>query len=235
MDAKVVEYPQRPSRNPKKQIGDVLEFVEFTNLFRSDLRTIFYRGYDKKGNPVRIQERTGEHVAQLLQVAWFVIDYFHLSLDFGIVAKKILVHDLPEAKAKGRDTPAFPNPHDPTSASRADKEDRERKARREIAKEWGYRAPNIVAEMEKYVLQHDEEDLFVCALDKFVSDMNIYLDDGYTNHYLGVTPEQKWAYKSKRIAVHPQVMQWYKQFWDLFYMNRPECFPKPEQAVVPAE
>ena len=236
MDGNQGHYPQRPSRDPKKQIGDVLQFVEFSNLARSDLRDIFYKGYDKDGKAVRIQERTGDHVSQLLLVAWFLIDYFHLSLDFGVVAKKIIVHDLPEAKAEGRDTPAFPNPHNPKAASRVDKEERERKARREIAREWGFRAPGIVAEMERYALQDDEEDLFVCALDKFLADMNIFLDEGYTNRYLEVTAEKKWAYKSRRVAVHKDVAKWYKSFWDIFYMAHPEYFHQPVKLrLVPAE
>ncbi len=236
MDGNQGQYPQRPSRDPKHQTGDVLQFVEFSNLARSDLRTIFYRGYDKSGNAVRIQERTGDHVSQLLLVAWFVIDYFHLPLDFGVVAKRIIVHDLPEAKAEGRDTPAFPDPHDPNAPTRADKDARERKSRREIAREWGHRAPGIIAEMEKYVLQHDEEDLFVCALDKFLADMNIFLDEGYTNHHLRVTAEMKWEYKSKRVAVHKDVAKWYKWFWDAFYMAHPEYFYQGAKLkLVPAE
>jgi hypothetical protein len=236
MDARETRYPQRPSRDPKKQIGDVVEFVEFSNLHRSDLRLIFYRGYDKKGEPLRIQERTGEHVGQLLLVAMFVIDYFHLSLDFGKVAAYITVHDLPETYAEGRDTPAFANPHDPSLPARADKERRERESQRKIAKQWGHRAPTVVGMMARYELQSDEESCFVCALDKFVSEVNIFLDEGYTNHFLEVTPEEVHTYKSKRVAVHEDVARWYRWFWEHFYTAHPEYFYKPARpALVPAE
>lgn len=190
-----------------KELVDIIEFVEFTNLFRRIERTIWYKGVDGP-------ERNGEHVFQLALVAWFVVTRCKLSLQMELVIEYVLVHDLVETYAQ--DTPAFPHPERCGQRTHADKEERERTARRRIAREWGTRFPGLVQRMARYNLQPDEESRFVYALDKLVSQLNVYTDGGRTNHILQVTRPQLEAYKLPRVAKHGAVAELFAELLRLY-------------------
>jgi hypothetical protein len=108
------------------------------------------------------------------------------------------------------------------------KEKRERDARKRIGREWGRRFPELVSAMETYHLQNDEESRFVYALDKIVSDFNIFCDGGRTNHKVGVTRAMRDAYKGPKCAKHPKIAEIFKTMSELFDRN-PHYFQQTEK------
>lgn len=198
----------------EKELADIVEFVKFTNLFRKIERTIWFKG-------VEGPERNGEHVFQLALVAWFVITRLKLPLQLALVIEYVIVHDLEETYAK--DTPAHPHPDREEQPEHADKEERERSARKRIAEEWGSRFPELVQRMHRYALQSDEESRFVYALDKLLAQLNIYEDNGRTHRFLRVTRRESELYKRPRVSKHPAVAELYVELLRL-YDSRPHMF-----------
>lgn len=198
-----------------RNIARLVGFVRFTNEFRRVRRLIWFREM-KLEDP----ERNGEHSYQLALVAWYIRENYAPHLDLQKVLLYCLVHDLPETYAG--DTPAFPDTSGRfKSVSRATKRRREQKALERIKREWGSDFPEMVAHLERYETLEDEESRFVYALDKFLSDLNIFEDDGRTNLELGITFEATIAYKRPRIAKHPIVHEMYEKFI-AFCAQRPE-------------
>jgi hypothetical protein len=72
---------------------------------------------------------------------------------------------------------------------------------------------------------------FVYALDKFVAELNIFEDNGRTNKTLGLTLEEKIAYKRPRIAKDPLLLKYYDEFCE-FLAYRPDLYYRPKQRTV---
>lgn len=213
------------SEKRKTEMSDILEFLEFTNQFRSIRRTIWYKGVDD-------QERNGEHAFQLALVAWFVAVRCELALQLPLVIEYALVHDLVETYAG--DTPAFRHPGQTAQPTHADKEQREREAFRRIARKWGPLFPSLVHRIARYRLQNDEESRFIYALDKLLAQLNIYADGGRTSQILQTTRDDIIAYKRPRVAKHPVVADLFEELLQL-YARQPELFYHGAKAVQVAE
>lgn len=196
------------------ELADLIAFVEFINQFRRVERLIWYKGQERR-------EQDGEHCFQLAIVAWFVRDRCNLQrLDLERILTYALVHDLPETYEG--DSCWFAHPDYP-QPSFANKEAREKVAKERIEKEWGVTFPSMVEALQRYCLQEDEESRFVYALDKLVSDLNVYEDEGRTNVRLGVTRAEQQAYKVPRIARHKHIAELYEELLLLFDQH-PEYF-----------
>ena len=204
-----------------RELMDILEFVKFTNLFRSVERVLWFSGVEGR-------ERDGEHAFQLALVGWFINERCKLRLRVELIIKYALVHDLPEAHA-GDACWSPTNGH--SSQPMEGKEKRERDARKQIAREWGRRFPEMVGVMEAYYLQHDEESLFVYALDKLISDFNIFDDNGRTNHEVGVTRAMRDEYKGPRCLKHAKIAELYTAMSELFDKH-PHFFHQVTEAVA---
>jgi len=197
----------------RQELADLLEFVSFTNTFRRVERLIWYKGLDRR-------EQDGEHSFQLAIVGWFVNERCKLRLDTTKIIKYALVHDLPETYEG--DSCWFEHPDYPQPAY-VEKAAREKKARERISKDWGRRFPELVQALAAYTLQNDEESRFVYALDKLVSDLNVYEDEGRTNVQLGVTREEQHTYKAPRVAKHKHIAALYEELL-LLFDRHPEYF-----------
>lgn len=205
-----------------KQVAEVVRFVRHTNQFGSVLRTIW-----RPGSPdgPEGRERNDSHVCQLMDVAWFVQHRFLPHLDLLLVWKYCMVHDKPEVYAG--DTPAFPDKNGVHNGpTRDSKKERERLAVMRLEKEWRRSFPDFLDILHAYERLEDEESRFVYALDKFLSDLNIYEDQGRTNHKLGITQEEHIGYKRPRIAEHPFVLKVYDQ-WLQHITAEPDLFWAP--------
>lgn len=117
-----------------KELSDLIEFVEFTNLFRKVERLIWFKGVEGR-------ERVGEHSFQLALVCWFVNERCELGLNTGLMIEYPIVHDIFETYAE--DTPAFGTHYENGEPipQRSDKAAREKAAERRIIREWGEKFP----------------------------------------------------------------------------------------------
>ncbi len=204
-----------------QQLADLMQFTEFINLFKSVERLIWFKGVDGR-------ERDGEHVFQVAITCWFAIERFGLGLDPFKTMVYALVHDLVEAYAD--DTPAFRKNGDGCAETpcRIEKQARERASMERIRREWGEKFPSLVAHLDAYEAQADEESRFVYAMDKFVAEMNVVQDGGRANKLLGVDIETLDLYKRPRIARHPFVLALYEEHFKILLANRDTLFAKTE-------
>ena len=68
----------------------------------------------------------------------------------------------------------------------------------------------MIRYLHNYEAQADEESRLIYALDKFLAELNIHADNGYTDKMLKVTRETKEAYKRPKIAAHPLIADFYE-------------------------
>ncbi len=202
----------------QENLSVLIKFVEFTNTFRAIERCIWFRNISGK-------ERNGEHTFQIALVAWFINDYLKLNLDTALVIQYAIVHDLVETYAD--DTSAF---HDP-SMSKEDwlhqkktKKGREKTALRQIEREWKESFPEMAKTIRSYERQKDEEGRFVYAIDKLVSTINVFLDEGRTWKELGTTLQEMDAYKGPRAHKHADIGKLYDALFSLLEQNK-RLFP----------
>lgn len=208
-----------------KRTARILAFIRFINMFRRTKRTIKYKGNDQL-------ELNGDHSYQLAMVAWFIRDRHLIHLDALKIQNYCLVHDIPEIYAG--DTPAFPDKNGEYSGntlSHASKKRREKKAVERIKREWTKHFPAMIEFILDYENQADEESRFVYALDKFLSDLNIYEDGGRTNIDLEITLKKQSAYKRPRIRKHPFLLELYDDFV-AFCEYRPDVNFQPKQEAA---
>ncbi|HUD02569.1 MAG TPA: HD domain-containing protein [Candidatus Paceibacterota bacterium] len=184
-------------------LQDLLEFIKFLNIFRSIERVIWFKG-------VKGRERDGEHCFQLALVAWFLNERMKLGMDLLRLISIALVHDLVETYAG--DTSCLPDLSGRiTTGSRATKQEREEAALRRIEREWGSKIPSILEAIHEYEEQKTEVSCFLKALDKFVSVVNIYQDNGRTLKKLR-TKFKAWdAYKRPNMGRHPVIKDLYEE------------------------
>ncbi len=207
---------KRPAKR-KKELLDLMKFVKFTNLFKSVERLIWFKGVDRR-------ECDGEHTFQLAIVCWFVNERCKLGLDLQTIIEYALVHDLLETYAG--DTPAFVDKGNGTETPcREDKLLREALAMKRITQEWGKLFPTLIKRLESYEAQKDAESNFVYAMDKLLATLNIALDEGRTNHRLGLSLETVDLYKRPRIARHQLVLELYEEHFKMLLANRDTLFP----------
>ncbi len=208
------------------QVAEIVKYVRHTNEFGSVMRTIWRAG-SPDGKDGR--ERNDSHVCQLMDVAWFIQQRHLPHLDMLKVWKYCMVHDKPEVYAG--DTPAFADKHGVHNGpDRASKKERERIATMRLKKEWEATFPDFLNYLHAYEALEDEESQFVYALDKFLSDLNIWEDNGRTNRVLGVTFEAAVEYKRPRIASHQFILELYDMYIntcceepDLFFTEIPKA------------
>ena len=167
-------------------LANLIKFTEFTHQFQQIRRKVLVNHEDR-------WENDSEHSFQTAMVAWYIIDYYKLSLDLNKVIQYALVHDLVETYAG--DSPLFNAPE-----LRANKADREQKALTRIGAEFGTIAPSIVKSIQDYESKIDPESVFVYKVDKLVAPLNIYLDSGRSWKEQGVDFAQMVATKDNKFS-----------------------------------
>jgi putative hydrolase of HD superfamily len=181
------------------ELTDFLKFNEFLNKFRRIRRLLWY-----KGNASR--ERNGDHCFHVAMMAWFANERLGLKLDLSKLITYALVHDLPEVYAK--DTPNVPaHLEGKYGPGRGDKKEREAKAIKRIEKEWGKKFPALLKWIHAYESHSDKESRFIVALDKLLSQMNIYQDHGRSDKKVGVPLEFSRNYKRGRVLHEPTILR----------------------------
>ena len=89
----------------------------------------------------------------------------------------------------------------------ADKKQRESIAIKQLENQFNTVFPDMIEALYAYEAQEDEESKFVYALDKLISEINIYQDAGRTDKTLRVTLEEKSLYKREKVARHVKILE----------------------------
>jgi 5'-deoxynucleotidase YfbR-like HD superfamily hydrolase len=213
-----------------RHVAEMLKIVRKINIFRTRKRLIWYKG-PASGSLEDDRELVGEHSEQLAMFAWYVQQRHLPHLDLLKVLQYAHVHDWPEIYAE--DTPAFPDKSGAFDAKYdpGTKKEREQKAVERLKREIGGTFWPMFECLEAYESQQDEESRFVYALDKFLSDLNIYEDGGRTNMMLRVTLEEQMAYKRPRVAAHPKILEFYDEFCRFCAAYRHDVHFEPKETA----
>ncbi len=163
------------------------------------------------------RENDTEHSYNLAMTAWFLASHFP-KLDRDLLIRYALVHDLVEIHAG--DTYAFAS-----SDELATKHEREKVAAQKLQADWED-FPEIHSLISSYEDRSTPESCFVYALDKIMPIMLIYIHEGYTWQKEGITSAQLHAAKASKIALSPEVNEYYQELYTLLlksphYFNRP--------------
>jgi putative hydrolases of HD superfamily len=149
---------------PNLQITNLMNFIEFTNLFATIKRDIYKNQTDKQEN-----ENDAEHTFQLAMVSWYVVDTYNINCDKNLLIKFALVHDLVEAYAG--DISAW------DIEGRKNKQEQEEIAFHKVKDKFSH-FPEMIELISKYEDQNDKEAVLVNAIDKLLPCLNIIIENG---------------------------------------------------------
>jgi putative hydrolases of HD superfamily len=149
-----------------KQLSQSIDFLELIYRLQRITRRNYANGEDRRENDV-------EHSYQLAMCAWYLNDRYELGLDNNLLIKYSLVHDLPEAYAG--DTPSYDAPE-----LLATKKEREVQAIKQLTSEYSDSFPSLISTLEEYEYGVTNESKFVYELDKLISVIGVYLENGKT-------------------------------------------------------
>ena len=194
------------------ELDQLLSFIKFTHAFQQVKRSIYATGEDRL-------ENDAEHSFQLALVAWYLISSKKIDLDINLVIKYTIAHDLVEAYAG--DTPNF----GAGVEMKKDKVIREEQALERLQSEFP-ECKEIFDLIEHYEERKDNESKFVYALDKLISPLNIYLDQGASWFKNNVTIEEMIDNKRVRISEDEQILNLFDQLVNRLRKEEDKLFPK---------
>lgn len=187
---------------------DLLKIVSFSHKLQQVKRRLFVNGENRNENDT-------EHSFQLALLAWYIVSSKALDYNIDLVIKYSLVHDLVEIYAGDTYFEADKSIQDT-------KQEREQKAIKQIEMEFP-EFPELVSLIINYEEQNDKETKFVCALDKVVPVLNIYLDKGRSWKRDKVTLEMI-QNKDEKIRVNADVMNLWQEFMKLVESEKDQLF-----------
>jgi len=179
---------------PTKDLGALLEFVNFTHEIRKIKRAMWVKDDEQF-------ENDSEHGYQLALVALYIIEERQLSLDAFKCMGIALVHDILEVHSG--DTPIFGD-----KDTRASQAERERQAVLSLKAQWP-QMKIMLSLIDEYEARVSNESKFIYALDKLVPILNNYLDNGRNWHKNSVTLDDIQAAKQSKVSVDPIVASYY--------------------------
>ena len=193
-----------------KKLSQLIDFINFTHKFREVVRVA------RSPNGKKFENDT-EHSYQLAMVAWFLIEQDKLKLNKELCLMYALAHDLVEVYAG--DTLFF----DTTSISTKHK--REKDALHKIKKRFP-NFNNLAIIIEKYESKKDKESKFIYALDKVLTPLQIYLENGKLWKEVGVSFETLVNFKSGKIAVSTDVDKYWQELLKELTINKKKLFSR---------
>ncbi|MFZ3031981.1 MAG: HD domain-containing protein [Candidatus Moraniibacteriota bacterium] len=189
-------------------------FAKILNELQKVERVIRVPGSERWENDV-------EHSYSLAMLAWYIVDSQKLSLDRDKVFCYALAHDLVEVYAG--DTYLWSK----DQALLDSKLERERMAAERLLAEFP-EVPEIHAAIVGYVEKNDPESRFVYALDKIEPLVKLYLDGGRTWREKEVTLEMVYENKKNKVALSPEIKNYFDEFMVLLRKEEASLFPKKE-------
>lgn len=168
--------------------------------------------------PTFRNENDVEHSYHLAMMGWFLSSYFP-ELNTDKVIRHALVHDLVEVHAG--DTYVFAD-----KSLLASKQEREAAALQQLEQEWSDFG-DLTATIHEYEHRQLPEANFVYALDKIMPMLVNVLTKGYGWHRNKMKLDQLHAVKVDKVALSPEVNEYYQQLYELLLAN-PQWFPDDE-------
>ena len=162
-------------------------------------------------------ENDTEHSYQLAMVAWFLIDQDKLKLNKELCFMYALSHDLVEIYAG--DTFAFDKAHG------LSKHTRENDALMKITNRFK-NFKSLTKIIESYEKRKDRESKFIYALDKLVTPIQVYLENGKLWKEHKVTFKTLMENKNPKIAISKHVEMYWHELADELSKNRTRLFPR---------
>jgi putative hydrolase of HD superfamily len=188
----------------------ILEFLKFSNQFRTTYRAIYAVGEDRNENDV-------EHSFQLAIFAWYLIDTLKIKLDSNLAIKYALIHDLDETFDGDK--------HIFDIVGRVEKEKNARQARKRIMSMFpGWSGYTSLAENYKNLV--DTEARFVYCLDKILPVLNIVLDQGRSWHREDTTLAMLVANKREKVSAHPVTQKLWNELEKYLHNHEMKLFGK---------
>lgn len=192
------------------ELDSLLKFISFTNDFQRVYRHVLVKDESR-------QESDMEHSYQLAMAAWYIVSSRKLRLSLDTLLRYALVHDLVEVHAG--DTYIY----DPDQEVLNSKAAREAEALEKIKNDFP-EFPELYEWIHAYEQKGDAESQFVYALDKILPMINIYLDGGRTWREEHVTLQMLIDHKTPRVAVSPEVVEYFNAFINLLHAKEAELF-----------
>ena len=193
-----------------KKLEQLIDFINFTHEFREVVRIA------RSPNNKRF-ENDAEHSYQLAMVAWFLIEQDKLKLNKELCFMYALAHDLVEVYAG--DTYVFDDKHN------LSKQKREKEALKKIKKRFS-NFKDLTKIIEQYEKKKDEESKFVYALDKILTPIQIYLENGKLWKENRVSLENLIKYKNTKIAISKNVERYWRELLSEIIKKKARLFPK---------
>jgi len=193
-----------------KKFNQLIDFVDFTHEFREVVRVARTPNGERCENDV-------EHSYQIAMIAWFLIEQDKLKLNKELCFMYALAHDLVEIYAG--DTYIF------DEKSKVSKEQREKEALKKIKNRFS-NFKNLTEIIEKYESKKDGESRFIYALDKIITPLQIYQEEGRLWHEKNVSFNDIFEYKNKKIAVSPDIDKYWQELLKELYKNKNKLFPR---------
>lgn len=193
-----------------KKFLRLIDVMEMTHEFREVIRSARPPYHERNENDT-------EHSYQLAMVAWFLIEQDHLKLDREKCLMYALAHDLVEIYAG--DTFIF------DKQGLESKKKREEKAFVKLKKRFKH-FKSLIRVLNEYHKRNDDESRFIYALDKVLTPIQIYLEDGKMWHEKGVSLEELSEYKNHKIIISPAVDVYWRELLEELQNKRKKLFPK---------
>lgn len=190
-------------------------YLHFLDEFRKIKRVMYATWEDRMENDM-------EHSYQLVMLAWYMVDAYHLSFDMNRIMRYSLVHDLVEVYAG--DTYIYSQDTEHLNS----KIHREEQALEQI-KERFQEFPEMLSYIEQYEQKNDREALFVYALDKIIPVLNCYMDGGriwkdVSLTHITVTLEKLREHKDDKIRRSPELYEFWLQLIEVLEANKKDLF-----------
>jgi putative hydrolase of HD superfamily len=199
-----------------EQFSQLMKFLDVTAAFQRLARMTFVTGSKRR-------ETDAEHSWQLAMLAWFVANQLKLKVDMGRLLQYAIAHDLVEVYAG--DTYFYTQ----DKALKDSKEERELAARERLRQEFP-EFSELHAAIDDYEARKYPESVLIYTLDKLISPLNIYQDDGYSWQIDGVTLDMLINGKTEKISKSPEVTAIWNELIAIL-KTKPELFPKIDRKI----
>lgn len=167
-----------------------------------------------KPSGLEVAESDIEHSYSLAMLSWFLSPHFP-NLDAGKLIQLCLAHDVLETYCG--DTFSFDD------EAIIGQKDREAVAIASLKKDW-QDFPALHAAIDEYEASETHEAKFIQALDKLQPAIMDYLNEGRPWHKFGITFEKFLSVKEAKMAISPEVNEYYQQLKGIL-ANNPQLFP----------
>lgn len=193
----------------KPDIHRLLEFQKLLVGFSASGRMVYIPP------DAKVAESNVQHTFSLVMLAWFLAPYFP-RLDANKLMYLGLAHDMVEMYCG--DTFSF------DEKAVQGQSDREAASLARLKKDWAD-FPALFDAIHEYEKHETAEAKFVTALDGLHPVLMDYLCEGRSWQKLGITLDKLLAVKDKKIAISPDIFEYYDQLKGLLVDN-PQLFSK---------